>query len=91
MEDFLGNNVKTYVAEKMAGNDSCCPELDLKTRLIGFCISIIISLFLYSMSLASIIGAVTGSDTFIIIYTSANISFILSYIYLLNFFIKIIC
>ncbi len=78
MEDFLGNNVKLKVAEKLIGNDSCCPDLDLKTRLIGFCISIVLSLFLYSMSLASIIGAITGSDTFIIIYTSANICFILS-------------
>ena len=78
MEDFLGNNVKTYAEAKLGGEDSCCPELDLKTRLIGFCISIVISLFLYSMSLATIIGAVTASDSFIIIYTAANISFILS-------------
>jgi len=77
MEDFLGNNAKIYVEAKL-GNDSCCPELDLKTRLIGFCISIIISFFLYSMSLATILGAITGSSTFIIIYTFANISFILS-------------
>lgn len=78
MDDFLGNNAKEYVANKLVGNDSCCPELDLKTRLIGFCISIVISMFLYSMSLATILGAVTGSDSFIIIYTCANIAFILS-------------
>jgi hypothetical protein len=77
MEDFLGNKLADFASTKLA-NDSCCPELDLKTRMIGFCITIIISVFLYSMSLATIIGAVTGSSTFIIIYTCANISFILS-------------
>ena len=77
MEDFLGNKLADFASTKLA-NDSCCPELDLKTRMIGFCITIIISVFLYLMSLATIIGAVTGSSTFIIIYTCANISFILS-------------
>lgn len=78
MDDFLGNNVKTYIADKLVGNDSCCPELDLKTRLIGFCISIILSMFLYSLSLFYIIGAVTASSAFVICYTFANITFILS-------------
>lgn len=77
MEDFLGNTLKE-VAEKKLANDSCCPELDLKTRMIGFCLTVILSIFLYSMSFALILGAITGSSTFIIIYTCANISFILS-------------
>jgi heme/copper-type cytochrome/quinol oxidase subunit 4 len=77
MDDFLGNKIQNLAETKLA-NDSCCPDLDLKTRMIGFCISIILSVFLYSMSLATIIGAVTGSSTFIIIYTCANISFIAS-------------
>lgn len=78
MDDFLGNSAKIYVAEKLVGNDSCCPNLDFKTRMIGFCITIVLSFFLYSMSLATILTAVTGSTYFIIVYTSANISFILS-------------
>jgi hypothetical protein len=77
MEDFLGKKIANYAETKLA-NDSCCPELDLKTRMIGFCLTVIISIFLYSMSFALIIGAITGSSTFIIIYTCANISFILS-------------
>ena len=77
MDDFLGNKLANFAETKMA-NDSCCPELDLKTRMIGFCITCILSVFLYSMSLATIIGSITGSSTFILIYTSANISFILS-------------
>ena len=72
MDEFIGKNI----VEKKIGNDSCCPELDIKTRMAGFCITCFLSIFLYSMSLANILGSITGSSTFILVYTGANISFI---------------
>lgn len=74
MDDFMGKNI----IEKKIGNESCCPELDIKTRMVGFCITCLLSIFLYSMSLANILGSITGSGTFILVYTGANICFILS-------------
>ncbi len=74
MEDFIGRNI----IEKKIANDSCCPDLDIKTRMAGFCVTCILSIFLYSMTLANILGSITGSSTFIFVYTGANICFILS-------------
>ncbi len=59
-------------------NGSCCPELDLKTRIIGFVITFIIGLAITIMSMFSLPSALLGSPTFAILYTCGNITSICS-------------
>lgn len=53
-------------------NDSCCPDLSFRTRVLGFTICLILSIIFGIISVSSVFGLLTGS------YTSFIISFTLN-------------
>jgi hypothetical protein len=59
-------------------NDSCCPDLDIKTRMIGFIVCFIIGIAITILSFPFIAGGITGNPTFAILYTLGNITSICS-------------
>ena len=64
-----------------ATNDSCCPNLSLKTRMIGFVICLIIGCILSLVSLGSLMQLIKGHpNAFAIYYSIGNIISILSYL-----------
>jgi hypothetical protein len=66
MKDFIG---------QISQNPSCCPELDLKTRIIGFTITFLLGIALLFMSLGALGGVFLGSPTwFAFLYTLGNIT-----------------
>ena len=57
-----------------ASNPSCCPDLDLKTRIIGFILSFIIGIFMMISSISQLFTlALGGQRYFAIWYTCGNI------------------
>jgi hypothetical protein len=65
MKDFIG---------QVAGNPSCCPDLDLKTRVIGFVITFVIGFFITLASLGSFFALFAGgANWFAIWYTLGNL------------------
>lgn len=69
MEEFLGT-IK---------NDSCCPNLSLKERIVGFTICFIIGMVLLIMSITSIFGVFIGNTmAFGLLYTCGNLLIIAS-------------
>lgn len=59
-------------------NDSCCPDLDIKTRMIGFIVCFILGIAITILSLPMIAGGITGSPMFAVLYTLGNITSISS-------------
>ena len=57
-----------------ASNPSCCPDLDLKTRIIGFILSFIVGIFMMISSISQLFTlALGGQRYFAIWYTCGNI------------------
>ena len=57
----------------VATNPSCCPDLDLKTRIIGFILSFIIGIFMMISSISQLLTlALGGQRYFAIWYTCGN-------------------
>lgn len=76
MKDFIG---------QIAQNPSCCPNLDLKTRIIGFSITFILGICLFFMSLGALGGVFLGSSSwFALLYTTGNLTSLSAYAYLFN-------
>ena len=59
-------------------NDSCCPDLDIKTRMIGFIVCFILGIAITILSFPMILGGITGSPMFVVLYTLGNITSISS-------------
>ena len=58
----------------VASNPSMCPDLDLKTRIIGFIISFIIGIFMMISSISQLFTlALGGQKWFAIWYTAGNL------------------
>lgn len=55
-------------------NNSCCPKLSLKTRIIGFFITFFLGIILIIMSFGSIFGVLAGGSSFVIFFTLGNIT-----------------
>jgi hypothetical protein len=76
MKDLIGQVVQ---------NPSCCPNLDLKTRIIGFIITFILGICLLIMSLGALGGVfLGGSAWFALLYTSGNLTSLGAYIKIFN-------
>jgi hypothetical protein len=66
--------MKEAILNVVVKNDSCCPKLDTKTRLIGFGITFLLGIVLLIMSLGALPGLVVGGSSFAIFFTLGNIS-----------------
>lgn len=70
------DSVKSYYSQITGGitNSSLCPELDLKTRIIGFVLSFIIGVFMLILSLSQLFTiALGGARIFAMWYTAGNV------------------
>lgn len=72
--------MKDLISQVVSGdNGSCCPKLDLKTRVIGFVITFILGVVLLIMSFGAFFGVLTGNvGTFAFLYSAGNITAISS-------------
>ena len=68
MKDFIRQ------VSGVASNPSLCPDLDLKTRILGFILSFIIGIIMMMGSIAELFSlALGGQRWFAIWYTAGNI------------------
>ena len=69
------NQAKTFyrAISGASSNTSCCPDLSLKTRIIGFIISFIIGIFMMISSISQLLTlALGGQRYFAVWYTIGN-------------------
>ena len=71
--------MKEFIGIVKDQNNSCCPQLDLKTRIIGFIVTFILGCALTMFSFAFIGGALVGGTTFATLYTLGNVCSLCSY------------
>lgn len=70
--------------KKVYTNNSACPKLSIKTRFIGFLITLIFGLALLALSSLALLGVIFGETLlFAILYSLGTITFLFRYFYII--------